>query len=156
MNRKIALTLAAAVAAATGSLAIAQVTVDGTITTSEYGPAKALQGTATGFGNNVSELDGAYSAYNATSGALNLGITGNLEGNGNGFVLFLDSRAGGGIANTQGGGFNQFGSISGRYSDDWGTDKDGGTGVDPTPGGGSIVNAGFTALDLMRRLHDAS
>src|SRR5262245_2098448 len=147
MNRKKRLTLALAAAAAAtagiGSFARAQITVDGSITTAEYGPALALQGTVTGFGNNVSELDGFYRNYNVGTGALNVGVTGNLEGNGNGFVLFLDSRGGGGIANTAGGGFNQFGSIPGRYSDDWGTDTDGGTGVSPTPGGGSILNPGF-------------
>jgi hypothetical protein len=35
------------------------------------------------------------------------------------------------------------GSVGGARTDDWGTDTDGGTGVTPTPGGGSILDPGF-------------
>src|SRR5437870_12802166 len=142
MTRKTAYLIAVAAASALASSAQAQ-TVDGIVSPGEYGPALALQGTRTGFGNNFSELDGAYGGYNAGAGTINLAFTGNLEGNGNGFIIFLDTKSGGGIANTQGGGFNQFGSMGGTRIDDWGTDTDGGAGVTPTPGGGSIVNAGF-------------
>jgi len=69
-------------------------TIDGAVGTGEYPVALALQSTQTGFGNNFSELDGAYGNY-TVGGAMNLAFTGNLEGNSNGFVLFLDSRNGG-------------------------------------------------------------
>ncbi len=149
MSRKTTSLLAAAALAALAGVTHAQV-IDGSVpmtapasgVSTEYGAARALQGTATGFGNNFSELNGAYGTY-AGTGALNLAITGNLEGNSNGFIIFLDSKGGGAIANTAGGGFNQFGSVGGQYTDDWGTDTDGGPGVNPTPGGGSIVNGGF-------------
>src|SRR5437773_202106 len=106
MSRKSASLIAFAAAAALGSASYAQITIDGIVSSGEYAPAFALQGTATGFGDNVSELDGGYGGYNAGAGTLNLAFTGNLEGNGNGFILFLDTKSGGGIANTAGGGFN--------------------------------------------------
>ena len=112
MSRKSASILAAAALATFASAAGAQVTVDGTVTTGEYGAPLALQTTQTGYGNNFSELDGAYANY-TVGGAAELAITGNLEGNSNGFVIFLDRKSGGAIANTAGGGFNQFGSIGG-------------------------------------------
>jgi hypothetical protein len=141
MFRKTKPVLAAAVAAlATPALSLAT-TVDGIVTAGEYGPnALALQGTATGYGDNQSELDGLYATY-APGGSLNFALTGNLTNNG--IVVFLDTRSGGGIANTAGGGYNQFGSVGGERSDDWGTDIDGGDGVTPTPGGGSVLNGGF-------------
>jgi hypothetical protein len=149
MSCKTTSLVAAAALAVVAGITNAQV-IDGSVpmtapasgVSTEYGAALALQGTATGFGNNFSELNGAYGTYSGT-GAMNLAITGNVEGNSNGFVIFLDSKAGGGIASTAGGGYNKFGSVGGQYTDDWGTDTDGGPGVTPTPGGGSIVNGGF-------------
>ena len=145
MSRKSATLLAGAALATLASFASAQVTVNGVVGGGEYAAPLTLQTTKTGFGNNFNELNGAYGAYDLTSGVLNLAFTGNLEGTGfpNRFVLFLDTKSGGVVANAAGGGFNQFGSVGGQATDDWGTDTDGGAGVSPTPGGGSIVPAGF-------------
>src|SRR5215813_3101765 len=112
MSRKAAYLIAVAAVSALGSGARAQ-TVDGIVSPGEYGPALALQGTRTGFGNNVSELDGAYGGYDVGTGSVNLALTGNLEGNNNHLIIFIDAKSGGGVANTQGGGFNQFGSMGG-------------------------------------------
>ncbi|HEX8521820.1 MAG TPA: PEP-CTERM sorting domain-containing protein [Tepidisphaeraceae bacterium] len=158
MSRKSASLIAVAALSALTGVAGAQVVIDGSVpmtalasgVSTEYGAALALQGTPTQFGNNVSELNGAYGNY-TVGGSLNLGVTGNLEGNGNGFVIFLDSKSGGAVAQTAGGGFNRFGSIGGAKTDDWGTDTNGGAdntpnpgdGISPTPGGGSVVNGGF-------------
>jgi MYXO-CTERM domain-containing protein len=70
-------------------------------------------------------------------------LTGNLEGNGNGIVVLLDTRAGGAVAGSVGAGFGIIGSVGGQRIDDWGTDTDGGAGVSPTPGGGSILDPTF-------------
>ncbi len=141
MSRKATCLIAVAVLGAVSGAARAQITVDGHIDSSEYGAPLATQSTATGWGDNTNELDALYGQF--SGGALNLGVTGNLEGTGNGLIIFLDTQSGGGIANTAGGGYNQFGSIGGQRVDDWGTDTDGSDAVSPTPGGGSIVNAGF-------------
>ena len=53
-----------------------------------YGPALALQNNTTGFGDNVSELDGVYARI--SGGKLYLLLTGNLDTGGNRLVLFLD------------------------------------------------------------------
>jgi hypothetical protein len=65
------------------------------------------------------------------------------NGSGNGLVIFIDSRAGGANAGTVGTGYGVMGSVGGSRIDDWGTDTDGGLGVSPTPGGGSILDPGF-------------
>ncbi|MEO6436594.1 MAG: hypothetical protein ABIP55_12655 [Tepidisphaeraceae bacterium] len=141
-------TLSILAAAVAGTAAIypysadAAVTVDGAITAGEYGAALVSQNTPTGFGNNQSELNQAFGNY-VPGGALELALTGNLEGNGNGVVIFIDSKAGGAIANSFGGGYGQFGSVGGARIDDWGTDTDGGAGVSPTPGGGSVLAPNF-------------
>src|SRR2546421_12870728 len=103
MSLKTRSILAGAVAAAlaTGQAAAAN-TVDGTVSAGEYTGGSVLQNNATGFGNNQSELNGAYWNY-APGGNLELAIPGNLEssgGNPNRFILFIDSKAGGGIANS--------------------------------------------------------
>jgi len=150
MSRQSTSLLAAAALAALASAASAQITIDGIVSPGEYGASPvAIQNNKTHFGNNFNELDAAYATYNPGS-ALNLAVTGNLA-QGNFFLLFLDTRSGGGIANPTGGGYNQFGSVGGAHVDDFGTDTDGGTGVSATPGGGSILNAGFNpekALDI--------
>src|SRR5439155_20416233 len=139
-NRKLA--CAAATIAASISAAARASTVNGVVGTGEYSLTLATQNNPTGFGDNFSELNQALANY-TPGGNLELALTGNLEGNGNGLVIFIDSKAGGGIANTAGGGYNQFGSVAGARVDDWGTDTDGGAGVSPTPGGGSILSPNF-------------
>ncbi len=140
--------VAAAAAAVTASFAASHAaaanTVDGTVAAGEYSMTLATQNNATGFGNNFSELNQALANYTPGPGApLELALTGNLEGNGNGVVIFIDSKAGGGIANAVGGGFNQFGSIAGQRVDDWGNDTDGGAGVSTPTGGASVLAPGF-------------
>jgi hypothetical protein len=127
-------------------------TVDGTVSGGEYGPARALQAAPTGFGNNFSELNGAYGTY-TPGGNLSLALTGNLEGNGNGLLIFIDARAGGGVVSTLPGGFGVLGSLGGARVDDWGNDTDGGAGVNPTPGGGSILAPGFNPEKVLEINH---
>lgn len=134
--------VSAAAAALAASVALAVPTVDGVVSPGEYGAPVAVQDTPTGFGNNFSELNAAFATYIPGIG-LHLALTGNLEGNGNGLVIFLDARSGGGVASTLGSGHGVMGSVGGARIDDWGTDRDGGAGVDPTPGGGSILDPGF-------------
>jgi hypothetical protein len=107
-----------------------------------HGSPVAVQDTPTGFGNNQSELNAAHLRW-AGGGDLQLLLTGNLEPGGNGLVIFIDSRAGGAVASTVGAGYGVMGSVGGARIDDWGTDTDGGGGVNPTPGGGSILDPGF-------------
>jgi hypothetical protein len=117
------------------------ITVDGTVD-AEYGSALAIQDTPTGFGNNFSELNAAFALLDE-SGNLSLMLTGNLETNGNALVIFIDSRAGGAVAETVGAGFGRIGSVGGARTDDWGNDTDGSPGISPTPGGGSILDPTF-------------
>jgi hypothetical protein len=58
-------------------------------------------------------------------------------------VLLLDVRSGGGVASSLPGGFGLIGSIGGTRVDDWGTDIQGGSGVSPTSGGGSVLDPLF-------------
>ena len=137
--------VSACAATALGAVAVpaAVAQVNGARDAGEYGAARATQNVGTGFGNNFSELNAAYATFNPGAGTLRLLLTGNLEGNGNGIVVFMDTRAGGAVANTLPGGFGQFGSVGGARVDDWGTDLDGGPGINPSPGGGSVVSPGF-------------
>ena len=137
-------TLAAAAAALSlGSpLAFAGGTVDGTLAASEYAFTLGVQDTPTGFGDNLSELNAAFADV-LSNGSVRLMLTGNLETNGNGMVIFFDSRAGGSIATTLPGGYGQFGSVGGAKTDDWGTDIDGEITVNPPPGGPSVMSPGF-------------
>src|SRR5688572_16588788 len=123
-NRRSAVLAAAVSASLAASAASAATTVDGSVSGGEYGSAAAIQNNATGFGNNLSELNQAFANYLPGS-SLELALTGNLQDGGNGLVIFIDSKAGGGINASAGGGYNQFGSISGTRTDDWGTDTDG-------------------------------
>lgn len=124
------------------SLTAAAAGVDGVVSLGEYGAPRTVQNTPTGFGDNFSELDAAY-AKSIPGGGVQMAVTGNLEGNGNGVLVFLDTRAGGAIAGALPGGYGVMGSVGGARIDDWGTDTDGGFGVSPTPGGGSIMSPGF-------------
>ncbi len=134
----------AAVAAVAGLAAdaSAQIVVDGSITSAEYGQAVAVQDTPTGFGDNANELNAAYASYQAGTG-LYLGLTGNLEGGGNGIVLFVDSKPGGAIASTGPNGFGTFGSVGGARTDDFGTDRDGSMGMQDPANIPSILDPGF-------------
>src|SRR5438105_8558927 len=133
MSRQAKLAILSAAAAALASSS-AFAGVDGNIS-GDFGSALAVQGISTNWGTS-NQLDGLYGSY--STGAMNFALTGNLDGNG--WVLFIDGRSGGGVANVAEGGFNRFGSMGGERTDDWGTDIDGGDGVSPTPGGGSIVS----------------
>ena len=55
----------------------------------------AVQTVQTGFGNNLSEWNAAYTHYDASTGILNMMLTGNLEANFNKLEIFIDSRPGG-------------------------------------------------------------
>ena len=82
---------------------IAPVDIDGRAIPADAGPmgavgtARALQTCATGFGDNLNELDGLYlkASPAVAAGALRVGVTGNLEGNANAIVLLLDATGGG-------------------------------------------------------------
>lgn len=127
-----------------GSLAAIEVqaiTVDGVLD-AEYGAAIAVQDTPTGFGDNFNELNAAY-ALRDGAGNVSLMLTGNVENNSNGIVLLIDSRAGGAVASLLAGNFGVLGSIGGNKTDDWGTDIDGGDGINTPPGGGSILDPDF-------------
>ena len=104
--------------------------IDGILSPGEGYSLLSAQTCATGFGNNYSELNGAYGKSNG-AGGYNLMITGNLEAGGgyNGMVVFIDSKPGGGFVNNLGGGYRQAGAFGGARVDDWGTDTDGGFGV---------------------------
>jgi len=118
-------------------------TIDGALAGGDnYGSALAVQDTPTGFGDNTNELNAAFGELTG-SGDINLLLTGNLNTSGEGFLIFLDTRAGGAVASTIAGGYGVLGSIGGARIDDWGTDTDGGAGVSATPGGGSILDPGF-------------
>jgi hypothetical protein len=83
----------------------AQVAIDGTLVGDEtdYGPAKSVQNTNTGYGNatngdpkeaiNGSEIDQVFATVK--DGRLNVLITGNLEKNYNKLSVFVDSSVGG-------------------------------------------------------------
>ena len=88
-----------------------------------------VQDTATGFGNATgggqdssggSEINAVYGDYDAGTGTLNIGLTGNLEGNFNKLFLFLDGVAGGenSLDGTNlDGGFNEIQNLSGLTFD---------------------------------------
>jgi hypothetical protein len=116
--------------------------VNGQLDAGEYGPALSRQTAPTGFGDNINELNELYARITA-NGSLQWLVTGNLEQNGNRAITFLDAKPGGGIASTLPNGYGVFGSIGGAGIDDFGTDIDGGFGVNPTPGGGSIMFPNF-------------
>jgi hypothetical protein len=136
--------LAAAVSTALASGAFAQ--VDGGLGSNEYNPGNiplAIQTVPTGFGNNLSELNAFYGILQS-NGAFKFLLTGNMEPNGNGLVVFVDANNTGSVASTLPGGFGLLGEFGGRYTDDWGGDVDGNAGPPvPPPGGPSILDPGF-------------
>ena len=67
-----------------------QVLLDGTLDSGGLYAVKALQTTPTGFGDNQSELNGAYARVDGSD--LYLTLTGNLEANGNKLALFFDAN----------------------------------------------------------------
>ncbi len=71
-------------------IAAGQVVLDGTVDAGLYGAAKTLQTNTTGFGDNQSELNGAYTRIDGTD--LYLTLTGNLENNGNKLAIFFDAN----------------------------------------------------------------
>ena len=75
----------------------AQVAGVGSPTFGGPGTARSLQTCATGYGDNMSELNQLVlqATPSSSSGSLRLGITGNLEGNGNALVILLDTARGG-------------------------------------------------------------
>lgn len=75
------------------SPAFSQIVIDGTIAGDSYGPAVAVQGTETGFGDNLSEINACYATFEA--GRLVFAITGNIEDNFNKLEIFLDTVPGG-------------------------------------------------------------
>jgi len=116
--------------------------IDGSVSPGEYSLMLAVQDTPTGFGDNFSELDAAY-ANIMPDGAIELALTGNLEGNGNGLIIFMDTRDGGAVANILAGGYGELGEFGGARVDDWGNDIDGDFGVTHPAGGPSILDPGF-------------
>lgn len=78
----------ATLAVSGNGVAPGRIVVDGT-RDAVYGPALALQNNTTQFGDNQSELDGAYAVID--NGNLHLLLTGNLEAGGNRIVLFFDN-----------------------------------------------------------------
>ncbi len=141
MSRKTLSLLASAALAVPLTSRSAFAVVDGTVSGGEYGAARALQTTATVWGDNFNEMDGLYANFAPATPSLNFALTGNLSDNG--WTFFIDAKSGGGVAQVVNGGYNRYGSLGGERTDDWGTDTDGGDGVNPTPGGSSIVSGGF-------------
>ncbi len=137
---KLFLTSALGLAALAGTAFAA--TIDGLVEVGEYGTILAIQDTPTGFGDNFSELNAAYANLNF-DGSLDLAFTGNLEGNGNGLIIFLDSRPGGGVADILPDGYGLLGEFGGARVDDWGGDINGDFPVVPPAGGPSILDPGF-------------
>ncbi|MEZ6016552.1 MAG: hypothetical protein R3F49_15655 [Planctomycetota bacterium] len=76
----------------TSALAYGQVSVNGTIAGDNY-CASSIQTVETQFGDNASEINGAYGAL--INGRLYLAFTGNLESNFNKLEIFIDSVPGG-------------------------------------------------------------
>src|SRR5205085_8778964 len=94
MHNRPSMILAAAVASALSGFSAAlhaAPTVDGTLDASGY-TRFATQTVQTGFGDNNSEIDAGY--YRIENGKLYVMVTGNVESNGNKFVVFFDTRSG--------------------------------------------------------------
>jgi len=81
---------------AAGALAVSTalaVTPTGAGFIDRYGSPVTVQTTQTGFGDNQSELNALFAGGDTSQ--ICLGISGNMEGNGNAVVILLDTRAGG-------------------------------------------------------------
>src|SRR5262245_28473724 len=141
MNRLVILAACGTVGWFGFALQAPAITIDG-VADAEYGAALAVQDTPTGFGDNFTELDAAYGLLDG-GGNLSLMLTGNMENNGNGFVIMIDSRAGGAVASMVDGVYGRIGSIGGDKTDDWGVDTDGSAGMTTPPNIGSILDPDF-------------
>src|SRR5438874_457599 len=134
---------AAAVAAMATCAAQAQI-VNGTIEDNEYNLNLATQTNPTGYGDNASELDRAVGRW-MSDGSFKLGIAGNLEGNGNGVVIFFDTKAGGAVVSTSPAGYGRLGSVAGEgfthRTAQWGNDTD--ATAANSNGLGSVLSPGF-------------
>ncbi|MCG8653226.1 MAG: hypothetical protein MI861_25520, partial [Pirellulales bacterium] len=124
------LSLLTASLALTGTHATA--TIDGDIAGQGYGPARAVQGVQTEFGDNFSELNAAYARING--GNLELALTGNLENNFNKIIIFIDSQAGGQNAIDPVNNPTNFDSNIGSAANGW-----------ESPLGTTVFDAGFEA-----------
>ncbi len=97
--RHLSICMAAALAAFAAGTALAGPPLDGTREPANYPTALAVQTTQTGFGDanngslfaNGGELDAFYATNDATD--LIVMLTGNLEANGNGLVIWIDNTA---------------------------------------------------------------
>jgi hypothetical protein len=124
--------------------ATASAAIDGDLAGDGYGPARAVQGIQTQFGDNLSELNAAYARF--VDGNLNLALTGNIESNLNKVIIFIDSVAGGQNAiDPLNNPTNLDSMIGGGYGNAWGS-----------PLGGTVFDAGFEADYVMiaRRAED--
>ena len=91
MFRNIVAVAVCGVTLALGSVAAGdEVLIDGTL--DDVYSLVAVQTVETGFGNNLSEWNAAYTHYDAPSGLLNVFLAGNLESNFNKLEIFIDSR----------------------------------------------------------------
>lgn len=93
MRRRVALGLL--IGAVLGGAASAQPVLDGRDIPNEFCQVflRASQTNYTGFGDNYSELDQVFAYFDRAT--LYVGITGNLEGNGNNYHIYIDSAPGG-------------------------------------------------------------
>ncbi len=94
------------------AVAAGLVVVDGTLDASLYGAPKALQTVPTQFGNNQSELNGAYAVVQGSD--LYVHLTGNLENGGNKLMLFFDTDIAAGVQTYNGAGTQQMPAINGQ------------------------------------------
>ncbi|BAM04058.1 PEP-CTERM sorting domain-containing protein [Phycisphaera mikurensis] len=123
------LTLLSAAASLAAAGSASAITLDGQNIPSEGLTLLATQQNATGFGNATGggqdsagggELNQIFGDYNAATGNLELGITGNVEGNFNKLFLFFDGVAGGEnvLANDNAdGGFGEVNALAGLTFD---------------------------------------
>ena len=120
VRRSIALSgLLTAVVLSTGQVSLAQGAATGADIPTRFGPTSLLatQTRPTGFGNNQSEINQLFARSDGTN--LHIGITGNIEQNGNALVLLLDTRAGGNntLNYTGGDGGNRINELNGDTFD---------------------------------------
>ncbi len=126
-KNSLCLTAAASVALAGG--ASAAITLDGQDIPSEGLALLATQSNPTGFGDAVGggqnsagggELNAIYGGYDAMTGKIELGITGNIEANFNKLWIFFDAVAGGEnvlLNDNADGGFGEINNVAGLTFD---------------------------------------
>ncbi|HEY3265670.1 MAG TPA: PEP-CTERM sorting domain-containing protein [Armatimonadota bacterium] len=117
MRLPIALIAAGAILAAPAAAAL-----DGKDLPSKFGGAAlATQTNGTGFGDNYSEADQLF-GESAVAG-VHIGVTGNIEQNGNPLILFLDTMAGGSnVLNAAGGTYKVTNANGLTFDDDFAPD----------------------------------